>query len=96
MNTQLTPYILFGLGQVVAFVVWIVSLQNKITKMETKIEQLEDRIKTLKHEQSESDRERKDEHGWFREQLNKANEALAVAKSVMEGLVLKEMKTRRA
>jgi predicted nucleic acid-binding Zn-ribbon protein len=96
MNTSLTPYILFGLGQLVAFVVWIVNLQNKITKMETKIEQLEERIKAIKHDFQESESERKKDHNWFREQLNKANEALAVAKSVMEGLVLKEMKTRKA
>ena len=96
MNTQLTPYILFGLGQVVAFVVWIVSLQNKITKMESEIKQQEERLKAIKQELHDSDSERKKEHNWFRDKLNEANEALAVAKSVLEGIVLKEMKTRRA
>ena len=64
--------------------------------METKVEQLEERIKSLKHDHMDSETERRTEHNWLREQLNKANEALAVAKSVMEGLVLKEMKTKRA
>jgi molecular chaperone DnaK (HSP70) len=82
--TSLAPYISLAIVQIIAFVVWIVNLQNKITTMETQIKQMDKELQ-----------EHKDNHTWFREQLQKANEALAVAKSVMEGLVLKEMKTKR-
>lgn len=82
---ELTPYIIFGIGQLIGFVIWIVRLQSKIEKMETEIEHMK-----------ESQKKHEERHSWLSEQLQKANEALAVAKSVLEGLVLKEMKTRRA
>lgn len=93
---QATPYIIFTLTQIVAFIVWIINLQTKITKMESKIEEAEKQRKSLYERLEKMETKTEENHNWFRDQLNKANEALAVAKSVMEGLVLKEMKTKRA
>lgn len=79
-----TPYILFSVGQIIAFVIWIVSLQTKITKMEAQIEALK-----------QNEAEQKKQSDWLRQQLQLVSEHLAVAKSVMENLILKGLKTSR-
>lgn len=93
---QATPYILFTLGQVVAFVIWIVNLQTKITEMKGQIVQLgKDKHKLEDSMVKEKDKQ-DERNSFFMEKINEALQALKSAEKAMEFMLLKGMKTNKA
>lgn len=102
-----TPYIVFALGVISSFCVWLVkenydrkienaSLKNIIDSMKTASEtersSVASRLEALKSE----NKSHREENDYIKEKMNEINMALAVAKNNMEMLMLKFLKTKTA